>query len=125
MGNGHEDQQLFSGVKNQIKIKHLLTHSSGIKGYIQYFKMDNMNTEEDIVEDILNRKLEFMPGKEFEDSDLGFILLKNIIEKDSENIKAYLRLGQGLREGGNPSQALKIHKGFCYRKKLNYPEKQK
>ena len=44
---------------------------------------------------------------------------KDIIDKDSENIKAYLRLGQVLREGGNPVQALKIHKGLLYRKKLN------
>ena len=41
---------------------------------------------------------------------------KEIIEKDSSNIKAYLRLGQVLREGGNPEQALKIHKGLRHRK---------
>ena len=34
---------------------------------------------------------------------------KDIIQKDSNNIKAYLRLGQVLRENGNPAQALKIH----------------
>jgi len=45
---------------------------------------------------------------------------KNIIDKDSENIKAYLRLGQVLREGGNTLQALKIHKGLLYRKKMNH-----
>ena len=44
---------------------------------------------------------------------------KDIIDKDSENIKAYLRLGQVLREGGNPLQALKIHKGLQYRKNMN------
>ena len=43
-----------------------------------------------------------------------------IIDKDSDNIKAYLRLGQVLREGGNPLQALKIHKGLLYRKKMNH-----
>ena len=31
---------------------------------------------------------------------------KEIIDEDSENIKAYLRLGQVLREGGNALQAL-------------------
>ena len=45
---------------------------------------------------------------------------KDIIDEDSENIKAYLRLGQVLREGGNPLQALKIHKGLLYRKKMNH-----
>jgi len=48
---------------------------------------------------------------------------KDIIEKDSENVKAYLRLGQVLREGGNSKQALKIHKGLFYRKKLNHFDK--
>jgi len=48
---------------------------------------------------------------------------KDIIDKDSENIKAYLRLGQVLREGGNPLQALKIHKGLQYRKNMNRYEK--
>ena len=44
---------------------------------------------------------------------------KNIIEQDSNNINAYLRLGQILREGGNPVKALKIHKSLLYRKKLS------
>ena len=44
---------------------------------------------------------------------------KEIVEKDSENIKAYLRLGQVLREGGNPGRALKIHKALLIRKNLS------
>ena len=44
---------------------------------------------------------------------------KDIIDQDSGNIKAYLRLGQVLREGGNPIQALKIHKGLLYRRNMN------
>ena len=71
--------------KDQVKIKHLLTHSSGIKGYVQYFKVKEVNDEEDIISEILNRDLEFMPGEEFEYSDLGFILLKNIIEKSNRS----------------------------------------
>ena len=49
------------------------------------------------------------------ESTLGACMLfktEDIIEKDSENIKAYLRLGQVLREGGNAQQALKIHKSL-------------
>ena len=34
---------------------------------------------------------------------------KKIVEMDSENIKAYLKLGQVLRESGNVQKALKIH----------------
>ena len=43
---------------------------------------------------------------------------KKIVELDSENIKAYLRLGQVLREGGNGPQALKIHKSLTIRQNL-------
>jgi|TARA_B110000467_G_scaffold163012_1_gene187819 lipopolysaccharide biosynthesis regulator YciM len=43
---------------------------------------------------------------------------KKIVEIDSENIKAYLRLGQVLRESGNPLKALKIHKGLIIRQNL-------
>lgn len=45
---------------------------------------------------------------------------KKIIDQDSDNIKAYLRLGQVIREGGNASQALKIHKSLLSRKGLDY-----
>ena len=43
---------------------------------------------------------------------------KNIIDEDSNNIKAYLRLGQILREGGNPMKAIKIHNSLLLRKKM-------
>ena len=48
---------------------------------------------------------------------------KDIIQKDSNNIKAYLRLGQVLREGNNPSQALKVHRGLLHRRDLMHYEK--
>ena len=44
---------------------------------------------------------------------------KNIINEDSNNIKSYLRLGQVLREGGNPIKALKIHKSLSIRKNMS------
>ena len=43
---------------------------------------------------------------------------KNIIDKDSNNIKSYIRLGQVLREGGNPTKALKVHKSLLLRKNI-------
>ena len=48
---------------------------------------------------------------------------KSIINEDSNNIKAYLRLGQILREGGNVIKALKIHKSLMLRKKITTYEK--
>ena len=43
---------------------------------------------------------------------------KKIVDLDSNNIKAYLRLGQVLRESGNPDKALKIHKALTIRQNL-------
>ena len=43
---------------------------------------------------------------------------KYIVEKDSNNIKAYIRLGQVLREGGNILKAIKIHKNLLIRKNI-------
>ncbi len=43
---------------------------------------------------------------------------KAIINQDSNNVNAYLRLGQILRESGKPTKALKIHKSLLFRKKL-------
>ncbi len=48
---------------------------------------------------------------------------KLIIEKDSNNIKAYLYLGQVVRDGGNPKKALDIHQPLLYRKDLNNYDK--
>ena len=44
---------------------------------------------------------------------------KEIVEKDSNNIKGYIRLGQVLREGGNVLKAIKIHKNLLIIKNIN------
>ena len=43
---------------------------------------------------------------------------KTIINDDTNNIPAYLKLGQVVREAKNPKQALKIHKSLILRKKM-------
>jgi len=46
---------------------------------------------------------------------------KLIVEKDSNNIRAYIRLGQVLREGGKVAKAIKMHKNLLIRKGItNY-----
>jgi len=68
--------------RDKVTIKHLLTHSSGLKGYEQYFKDTKNKNREDIIEDIIfKQKLLFEPGTELEYSDLGMILLMDIAEK--------------------------------------------
>jgi len=70
-GNGKED----------IIIRHLLTHSSGLPAYYQFFLDDQISTKDDMLDYILNVKLNSDPGSHYEYSDLGFILLTSIIEK--------------------------------------------
>jgi lipopolysaccharide biosynthesis regulator YciM len=48
---------------------------------------------------------------------------KKIIDEDSNNIKAYLKLGQILREGGNAVKALKIHNSLLLRKRMTTYER--
>ena len=48
---------------------------------------------------------------------------KKIVDMDTNNIKAYLRLGQVLRESGNATNALKIHKGLTIRQNLSFYDK--
>ncbi|SVE52218.1 uncharacterized protein METZ01_LOCUS505072, partial [marine metagenome] len=44
---------------------------------------------------------------------------KSIVQHDTNNVKAYIKLGQVIREGGNPTQALKIHKNLTIRTKIS------
>ncbi len=53
----------------------------------------------------------------------AYKIFKNIIKQDSNNVKAYLHLGQVVREGGNPQKALEIHKNLMHRKGLNNYDK--
>ncbi len=69
--------------KENITIKNLLTHSSGIPGYYKFFLDERLSSKEDIINYILNINLNSSPGEKYEYSDLGFILLTAIIEKVS------------------------------------------
>jgi CubicO group peptidase (beta-lactamase class C family) len=75
--------QFIGGGKEEITIRHLLTHSSGLPGYYQFFLDDKMKTKADVLSYILNVELNAEPGSHYEYSDLGFILLTAIIEKVS------------------------------------------
>ena len=48
---------------------------------------------------------------------------KKIIATETDNVKAYLKLGQVIREGGNPENALKVHMSLNFRKNLTYYER--
>ncbi len=70
--------------KEEVTIRHILTHSSGLPGYYQFFLDNQINSKEDILHYILNVELKEKPGSSYEYSDLGFILLSAIIEKVSK-----------------------------------------
>ena len=71
------------GGKEKVTIRHLLTHSSGLKGYVPFYLDDNINSKDDILNYIINSDLENKPGLNFIYSDLGYILLTAILEKVS------------------------------------------
>jgi len=70
--------------KDDITIRHLLTHSSGLKPFIEFFKFDPLPSSDEIVEYIIQSDLDFIPGEKYQYSDLGIIILKEIIEEVSQ-----------------------------------------
>jgi len=75
--------QFTGGYKESATIRHLLTHSSGLQGYVPFFQDENIKDKEDVLQNIQNSKLDFEPESQSKYSDLGFILLSSIIEKVS------------------------------------------
>jgi CubicO group peptidase (beta-lactamase class C family) len=65
--------------KENVAIRHLLTHSSGLMAYRRYFL--EYKTPGEIIKTILNEPLENPPGAKTVYSDLGIILMGKIIEK--------------------------------------------
>ena len=53
----------------------------------------------------------------------AYSTLLALIKNDTNNVKAYLKLGQVLREIGKPERALKVHKSLLIRKDLTSYER--
>ncbi|NNF07176.1 MAG: tetratricopeptide repeat protein [Candidatus Eisenbacteria bacterium] len=49
--------------------------------------------------------------------------LKEAVQHDSENLDAYIRLGDLLRDGGEPNKALAVHKDLTVRSRLTPAER--
>lgn len=69
------------GDKNDIKVRHLLLHTSGLPAFRVY--VDKLQTRDEILQAVKNEPLVNEPGTKYEYSDLGFILLGEIVEKVS------------------------------------------
>jgi len=65
--------------KDKIKIKHLLTHCSGLPAWKPLYK--ESQHPEDLLKMIYEMELEYEPGAQAVYSDLGFIVLGEIIER--------------------------------------------
>lgn len=97
---------------NKIKIKHLLSHTSGLPDEVpEYFKERYLisYSSDELLLNIKKQELEFQPGNSWLYSDAGFFLLQLIIEKISgmsygkflkENI--FIPLGMNSTQTLNP-----------------------
>lgn len=64
---------------NNVKVKHLLTHSSGLPEIAQYYMLPEQQAKENIFEGMI----EFTPGERYSYNQTNFWLLNKIIEKAS------------------------------------------
>ena len=93
--------------RDQITVRHLLLHTSGLPAFRVY--VDELRTREELLAAIRNEPLIHEPGEEYIYSDLGFILLGELVEAVSgQRIDHYLQEKflnpMGLRTTGyNPS----------------------
>ena len=62
-----------------VTVRHLLTHSSGLPAHKDYFL--TIHSEREAIARICNEPLEYEPGAKTVYSDLGFILLGEILER--------------------------------------------
>ena len=71
----------MKNTKSNVTIKHLLTHTSGLPAYKPFYVA--ALSEESLLDSIYKTNLNFKPGDSIVYSDLGMILLGEIIKKVS------------------------------------------
>ncbi len=81
-GKLHLDEPVYKYIPIQnfkkFSLRHLLTHSSGLIGYKEWYR--EIHSFEDILIKLSQTKLLFEPGTEHLYSDFGFMLLSHIVE---------------------------------------------
>ncbi len=78
------------GAKNRVKVVHLLTHSSGLPWWEPFYK--DVRGKEDMLQRIVASELTREPGTASEYSDLGAILLGEILERVAgESVDSFAR----------------------------------
>jgi D-alanyl-D-alanine carboxypeptidase len=71
--------QTWSG----IKVRHLLSHTSGLGDYPETFELQKDHTEDEMFQMVKATPLQFAPGEKFSYSNLGFVTLGVLIHKVS------------------------------------------
>jgi len=66
-----------------IRVRHLLTHTSGLGDYPEKFSLQQDYTEDDLLNMIKVQPLGFEPGEEWRYSNLGYVTLGILIHKVS------------------------------------------
>ena len=78
------------GEKSKITIRNLLLHNSGLPPFRVY--IDSLKSEKQIISAVKKEPLIYKPGSEYQYSDLGFILLGEIIEEATgQSLDQYLQ----------------------------------
>ncbi|WP_432357271.1 serine hydrolase domain-containing protein [Sporosarcina sp. UB5] len=109
--------------KESMTIKQLLTHSSGLTAHRPYFERKLSSAE--VLKEIEEETLEYAPDTDVVYSDLGFILLMDIIEKvTGQSIGEYARLHlferMGMKDTGyNPASERQRYAPTEYDEHLN------
>lgn len=82
--------EFLEGKKSEITIRHLLLHNSGLPAFRIY--VDELKTRQALVEAIKNEPLINDPGTTYKYSDLGFILMGEIVkEVTGKRLDQYVR----------------------------------
>jgi len=71
------------GMKDSVTVRHLLTHTSGLKPYVRFW--ESADDPSQVIDMIVESELVYTPGDSSAYSDLGIILLGHILEKLGRN----------------------------------------
>ena len=79
-----------------ITVRHLLTHTSGIKGYTEVAPdflslARNPHTQTEIIKMVADKPLDFQPGEKWAYSNTGYYLLGMILEKETIQVSFLLQ----------------------------------
>ncbi len=94
----------------------LLAVTTGLYALIDRFFDKKVKSESAVYVEALR---DLLDGRE----ESAFSKLRQAVVEDSDNLDAYLRLGQLLRDYGKPERALQVHKDLTLRGGLKQPQK--